>query len=95
MSTIQIEIPDALAKKLAPHHARLVELLELGLQKWMEHEEQDFLLYREKTLQNLAASGKISLPKPYTQTEPYVTHSPVDATGEPTSEVIIEQRGPL
>lgn len=95
MSTIKIEIPDTLAQKLIPHQDHLVELLELGLQKWLEGKEPDITTQREKVLQSLATIGKISLPKPYIDKEPYVAHTPVQSTGTPASEIIIEQRDPL
>lgn len=95
MSTIQIDIPDALAQKLAPHQDRLVELLELGLQKWLEHEDRDLATQREKVFRELAAAGKISLPKSSTHKEPYISHTPVHSTGKPASEIINEQRGPV
>jgi hypothetical protein len=95
MSVIQLEIPNELAEKLKPYRNRLVELLELGLQKWLEREQQEYQTRQENLLQVLASSGKITLPKPYTSKKPYVSHTPVPITGKPASELIIEQRGPL
>ena len=95
MTTIQLEIPDKLAEKLKPYQDRLIELLELGLQKWQEHEQQASQTEKEKVLQILAASGKVSLPQPYAGDKPYVRRTPVSISGKPASEIIIDQRGPL
>jgi hypothetical protein len=66
MSVIKLEIPDKLAEKLVPYRDQLVELLELGLQKWQEREQQEHQSEQERIYQILAASGKVTLPKPYT-----------------------------
>jgi hypothetical protein len=95
MSVIKLEIPDKLAEKLVPYRDQLVELLELGLQKWQEREQQEHQSEQERIYQILAASGKVTLPKPYTGEKPYVSRTPVPATGKPASEIVIEQRGPL
>jgi hypothetical protein len=139
MHTIEIEIPDELAQRLAPYHDQLPALLEAGLQVW--HEElattpvqmpaallarQQALLDKQNTGTSLtfeeqqevealaalaqrvslkralverihavlAASGRVHLPKPYTGAKPYVRHTPVPITGQPVSEIVIEQRGP-
>jgi putative transposon-encoded protein len=95
MSIIQLEISDELAEKLAPYRNRLAELLELGLQKWSEREQQELLVSQKQLLQALAATGKVEIPKPYTGQKSYVRHTPVPITGKPVSELIIEQRGSL
>ena len=92
MSTIQLDISDELAKKLAPYRDQLVELIELGLQTWLERKPQEPLAQQESLRQILAASGQVELPQPYTGQEPYVRRTPVPITGKPVSEVIIEQR---
>lgn len=94
MNIIQLEISDKLAEKLKPYQDRLVELLELGLQTWQEQESPP-QSERQRLLQVLAASGRVSLPKPYAGEEPYVRRTPVPTTGKPVSEIVIEQRGPL
>ncbi len=94
MTIIQLEISDKLAEKLKPYQDRLVELLELGLQTWQEQESPP-QSERQRLLQVLAASGRVSLPKPYTGEEPYISHTPVPSSGKPASEIVIEQRGPL
>jgi hypothetical protein len=95
MSIIQLEIPNELAEKLRPYRNRLVELLELGLQKWQEREQHEHQSQQEYLLQVLASSDKITMPKPYPGKKPYISHTPVPITGKPASELIIEQRGPL
>lgn len=95
MYTIQLEIPDELAEKLGPYRDRLPELLELGLQEWLELERQESLALREDLLLALAASGKVTPPKPYTDERPYERRTPVPITGKPVSEIMIEQRGRL
>jgi hypothetical protein len=95
MHTIQLEISDQLAEKLAPYHDQLPRFLELGLQTWLERERQERLSLRERLLQALTTSGKVTLPQTYTGEKPYVRHTPVPITGKPVSEIVIEQRGPL
>ena len=95
MYTIQLELRDELAEKLAPYHDRLMELLELGLQEWLEREQREHMVPRERLLRVLAASDKMKMPRPYTGEKPYVRHTPVPITGRPVSELLIKQRGPL
>ena len=94
MHTIQLDIPDELAKRLAPYSDRLLALLELGLQAWMAHEQQEHGALREGILKDLATSGKVSIPQPYPGPKPYVRHTPILITGEPVSALVIEHRGP-
>lgn len=90
MCIIHLEIQDELAEKLAPYRDRLADLLELGLQAWLERQTG-----QEHLFQVLAASGKVKAPRPYTDEKPYIRHTPVPIVGEPASEMVIEQRGPL
>jgi hypothetical protein len=69
-------------------------LLELGLQAWVAHEQQEQAAIREDLLRILGTSGKVAIPQPYPGTEPYVRHTPIPITGKPISELVIEQRGP-
>ena len=91
MHTIQLDIPDELAERLAPYSDNLSVLLELGLQAWMAREQ---LALREGILRSLATSGKVATPQPYTGPAPYIRHTPVPITGKPVSELVIEHRGP-
>ena len=47
MHTIQLDIPDELAERLEPYSDHLLALLELGLQAWMAHEQQEHGAVRE------------------------------------------------
>ena len=94
MHTIQLDIPDELAEKLAPYHDHLLSLLELGLHAWLQNEQQERLALRERVHKILAASGQVTTPGPYASQKPYVRHTPVPITGTPVSDLIIEQRGP-
>ena len=94
MHTIQLDIPDELAERLEPYSDHLLILLELGLQAWMAHEQQEHGAVREDILQILAVPGKVTLPQPYPGPEPYVRHTPIPITGKPISELVIEYRGP-
>ena len=40
MCTVQIEAPDELVQKLAPYRDKLAELLELGLEQYINRERQ-------------------------------------------------------
>jgi len=95
MYTMQLELQDELAEKLAPYHDQLPELLELGLQQWLERQRQERLVLREDLLKVLAASDKVTLPRPFAGEKPYERSTPVPITGKPVSEIVIEQRGPL
>ncbi len=95
MSIIQLEISDELAKQLAPHQDRLVDLLRLGLQQWQEKEQQRRQSEQAHLLQLLAESGQVIIPKPAVDTTAYIRQTPVPLAGKSTSEVVIEQRGKL
>jgi hypothetical protein len=85
--TIQLEIPDELAERLVPYREHLAELLELGLNS-RERSEQETLK------QVLTRSGKIVMPESGIEDPGYERHTPVPITGQPVSEIVIEQRGP-
>ena len=93
MHTIQLDIPDELAERLAPYSDHLLALLELGLQAWMAHERQEHGAVREDILQILATSGKVAISQPYPGPEPYVRHTPIPITGKPVSELVLGHRG--
>ena len=94
MPTIQLNIPDELAERLAPYSDHLLMFLELGLQVWMTHEQQERATVQEGILRILATSGKVTVPQPDPGPEPYVHHTPIPITGKPVSELVIEHRGP-
>ena len=94
MHTIQLNIPDELAERLAPYADHLSMLLELGLQAWMTHEQQGHAAMQESVLRILTTSGKVAIPQPYHGPKPYVRHTPIPITGKPVSALVIEHRGP-
>jgi hypothetical protein len=94
MRTIQLEIPDNLANRLAPHEDHLVELLELGLDTWQKEGEPHPETERERVRRVLSAAENITLPDEDAAQLPYVRRTPVKITGKPVSEIAIEQRGP-
>ena len=91
MTTIELRLEDAQAKKLAPYHDKLPELLELGLQAWLEQEGRDETS-QAHLLQLLVASGKVSMPTPHTGEQPHTRQTPVPIDGKPVSEILVEQR---
>lgn len=95
MRMIEVEVSSRLDEKLAPHRDKLPRILELGLQAWLEREQEERHTAQEDVLQLLAASGKVDLPEPYTVEEPYERRTPVPITGKPVSQIVIEQRGSL
>lgn len=93
MQTIQVEVPDDLAVELRPYRHQLPQLLQAGLQAFRQSTQKP----NEETVsaqirRTLAASGRVRLPLPEPMTKPYVYHTPVPSTGQPVSEIAIEQR---
>jgi len=93
MTTIQVEISDTLAQELTPYQQYLSKLLELGLFEWKKLRQEEESNRLQQTLTKLANAGKLILPAPVTQ--PYQRAMPVKLTGQPLSEIVIEQRGAL
>jgi len=94
MKTIQLQIPDELAIQLAPYHEQWVALLEAGLRVWQQTAPPNWdESEAEHVRQGLAASGRVRVPKPYPGKNAYVRRTPVPITGQPVSEIVIEQRG--
>jgi hypothetical protein len=95
MKTIQLQISDELAIQLAPYREQWVTLLETGLQLWQQTASpQPDEGEAEQVRRVLVASGRVRVPKPYPGAKPYVRRMPVPITGQPVSEIVIEQRGP-
>ena len=105
MSTITLEIPDTLTVKLAPYQNQLLELLELGLSMWPKYRDNgpvgndptpadDFVAQKPQTnvYQVLASSSKVTPPKPYRASKPYLRQTPVPITGKPVSQLVMEER---
>lgn len=95
MQTIQVKLRDKQAQKLAPYQDRLAELLDLGLEAWLERKTQQAHPEQEQQLQALAASGIVTLPQPYANDQPYRRRTPVPINGQPVSELVVEERGAL
>ncbi len=97
MTTISLELPDELARRLAPLQKRLPEIIELGLRYWQDTEPAE-LTPRQQVEQIWATTGLI-VPLDPAITRHYPTpqgrRTPVRAGGKPASEIIIEQRGIL
>jgi len=55
--------------------------------------EKPLISKREQIDRILAASGRVFVPQPATAFESDVYHAPVPITGQPVSEIAIEQRG--
>lgn len=95
MRTIELQVPDDLADRLAPYQEQLPVLLETGLRVWQqEAQAANGSALQERIRHVLAASGRVRLPRPYPGGKPYVRRTPVPITGQPVSEIVIEQRGP-
>lgn len=94
MHTIEIEISEQLAHQLLPYHQELPALLEAGLRSWQRQRKQhrQSLVTAAQIREALVASGKVIVPDPALANEPYVRHTPVAITGQPGSEIVIEQR---
>ena len=94
MKTIQLQISDELATQLASYHEQWVALLEAGLRVWQQTAPpQQNESEAEQVRWVLAVSGRVRVPKRYPGTKPYVRRTPVPITGQPVSEIVIEQRG--
>ena len=96
MVTIALKVPDRLANRLAPFQDRLPEIVELGLSRWQEI-EQDHLTPRQQVEKLWAATGLIVSPDPaITRRYPSsrTRQTPIQAGGNPASQIIIEHPGP-
>lgn len=97
MSTISLDIPEALAIELKPHQSRLTDLLKLGLEEW----RKQWAIPQHKSAKEtkkirierlLIESGKVRPPKNYAQNPKLLRHKLVSITGKPVSEIVIEER---
>ena len=95
MLTIQLELPDQLAKMVLPLQDSLPEIIEIGLQHW--HKQTPSTL-RERVEQLWEAAGLIepaTVGEDHSPTAAHQRRTPIQAGGQPASEIIIEQRGAL
>ena len=86
---IQVNVPDELAQRLMRYQARWIEVLEAGLRVIEPPQTEAEAL--QAVLQKLAQAGIVRLP--LVETKPYQSPPPVPITGQPVSEILIEQRG--
>ncbi|MBN1887020.1 MAG: hypothetical protein JW850_03485 [Thermoflexales bacterium] len=96
MVTIPLRVSEELAARLKPLQNRLPEIIELGLRQVKAEEEtepeSDRLALKAQVLQALLSTGLVSVPHATTRSRTRVRHTPVQASGKPASEIIIEQR---
>jgi len=95
MITIPLQLPDQLAQQVLPLQDRLPEIIELGLQHWLK---QKPATQRERIEQLWEAAGLIKPVMLSDDDRPVQSRrrqTPIQAGGQPASEIIIEQRGAL
>ena len=95
MHTIQLELEEDLAAKLAPYRDHLPEMLELGLQALREREAHNRKQVRARVLEVLSASPQVQVPRQPNGQESYTRLTPVKVKGQSVSEIVIAQRGEL
>lgn len=91
MITIPLQLPDQLARQVLPLQDHLPEIIELGLQHWKEQPQQP-VTPRERVEQIWEAAGLIE-PATASNNDLVTRRTPIEAGGQPASEIIIEQRG--
>ena len=95
MITIPLQLPDQLAQQVLPIQDRLPEIIELGLRHW---QKQKPTTPRERIEQVWEAAGLIEpviLSDNDRPAQGRKRRTPIQAGGQPASEIIIEQRGVL
>jgi hypothetical protein len=96
MVTILLHVSEELAERLLPLQNRLPEIIELGLRQVKAEENvepgPEHPALKAQVLQALLSTGIVSVPHPTTRSRTRVRHTPVQASGKPASEIIIEQR---
>jgi hypothetical protein len=100
MVTIPITVSDELAGRLRPFQDRLPEIIELGLhhiqaQTNAHDAETDSLVSKARVLAALHSTGIVTLPDIAAHLQPRTRHTPIQADGQPASEIIIQARGVL
>jgi len=91
--TIPLQLPDQLAQQVLPIQDRLPEIIELGLRHW---QKQKPTTPRERIERVWEAAGLIELTSLSDNDRPALgrkRRTPIQAGGQPASEIIIEQRG--
>ncbi len=97
MITIPLKVSEELAGRLLPLQNRLPEIIELGLRQLKAQSDTEAVpsTPKERVLAALVSTGIVSLPEPATSSQPRNRHTPIQAGGQPASELIIEARGAL
>jgi len=95
MLTIQLDLPDQLAKRVLPLQDSLPEIIEIGLRHW---HKQILSAPHARVEQLWEAAGlvePVSLTDDYRPVQARERRTRIQAGGQPASEIIIEQRGAL
>jgi hypothetical protein len=99
MITIPIKISDELAGRLLPFQDRLPEIIELGLYQIEAQAnartETDPIVSKARVLAALNSTGIVTLPAIVARLQSRIRHTPIQAGGQPASEIIIKARGAL
>jgi hypothetical protein len=84
---------------LLPLQNRLPEIIELGLRQLEAQTDVDAetaaSASKDRVLAALDSTGVVTLPEPAARLQPRTRHTPIQADGQPVSEIIIEGRGSL
>ncbi len=96
MTTISLELPDELARRLAPLQNRLPEIIKLGLRQLevesQEKAETNRAIPKKRILAALSSTGIVTIPGPVASSQARIRRTPIKAGGPPASEMIISQR---
>ena len=99
MVTIPLKVSDELAGRLLPLQDRLPEIIELGLRQIKAQADADaeanLSASKARALAALASTGIVTLPEPAARLQARIRHTPIQAGGQPASEIIIKVRGLL
>jgi len=96
--TLVVDLPIPLQSELMiAAEQRGLALPEYVLQiltRWRILDAEEPIISRRDQIDHiLAASGRVFVPQPAISSSPNVRHTPVPITGQPVSEIAIEQRG--
>ncbi len=94
MVTIPLKVSDELAQRLMPLQDRLPDIIEHGLRD-LEAETgvQSATASKAAVLEALQATGIVTVPDPAARLKKRTRHTPLQAGGQPASEMIVEERG--
>lgn len=92
MHQITLEVPDDLGAELQPYRPHSLDLLRLGLAKWRRGRVTEKDRAIKALFQQMSDEGIL------TQAQPYPDHAQppelplIEVSGQPLSEIVIEQR---